>query len=446
MSSLELQVYQFLQAQPHIKQYIIAYSGGVDSHVLLHIMQRLQSEGADFSIQAVHVNHNLHADSALWVAHCERTCAQLNIAIAVHNIEVQRRPSESLEAQARMARYTHLQGHMTEATCLLTAHHQDDQAETLLLQLLRGSGPKGLASMPSIKPFPPGSLGRPFLASPQAEIYGYAKRCGLIWVDDPSNRLIDFDRNFVRHEILPLIQRRWPSASKAIARSAAQCAKLSQSLHRFAQDALQDCQGTQANTLSQTSLQERNETDMAVLIRSWLQHGNILMPSVKQMQHIIQDVILSQAGATPCVRWGNFEIRRYRDNVYLGKVCPPFAHKPASVLPSDTVNIPGLGEYYFEQRPGLGFVWPEGGSKALQVRFRQGGETCQPRGRAHRHKLKKLLQEMAIPPWQRDRLPLLFDGPQMVAVADLLVCEPYAVAKKQLGYYLKRRDESDDLC
>jgi len=440
-------VRNFIEAHA-AENYVVAYSGGVDSAVLLHVMQQLLVDSDTLKLdlkiasklEASHVNHNLHNNSSLWVKHCKQTCDLLNIPLTVHDIHLDRGNGESVEALAREKRYTCLEKHVSANTIVLTAHHQDDQAETLLLQLMRGSGPKGLASMPVVKPFSTGLLGRPLLNVSRADILDYAKQYGLNWIDDPSNFVTDYDRNFIRQKIFPLLQQRWPTAAKVMARSAEQCASSTDALQRLAADKILQCQGSKPLTLSCYQLKQPSRTTTQALIRCWLQQQKILMPSSKQLEQIIDNVLNSNVDAMPCVRLGEHEIRRYRDDLYVEHIFPEFAHTTKYMTPLDTCSIPGLGQFYFEKSVGLGFEWPDNGTKLLQIRYRQGGETCQPLRRTNQHKLKKLFQELSVPSWQRSRLPLLYDGKKMIAVADLLVCEPFGVAGNNAGYLLKRRE------
>ncbi|MDX1519416.1 MAG: tRNA lysidine(34) synthetase TilS, partial [Gammaproteobacteria bacterium] len=206
-----------LQTLPVPGCYRVAYSGGLDSHVLLQLMVDL-SEKLKAGVNAIHINHGIHANAGTWQSHCKRVCSSLGVELVTRSISAADPGSESPEAWARQLRYRELQGLLNENDMLLTAHHRDDQAETLLLQLFRGSGPAGLSAMPACKPFGNGWHARPLLGFTREQIRNYAESAGLEWIEDDSNRDQGLDRNFIRHRLMPVIRERWPSATKTLAR------------------------------------------------------------------------------------------------------------------------------------------------------------------------------------------------------------------------------------
>ncbi|MEM9242583.1 MAG: tRNA lysidine(34) synthetase TilS [Pseudomonadota bacterium] len=293
----------------------IAYSGGVDSHVLLHGLHHLRP---NVSLNAIHVNHQLQAVASSWAAHCQDVCRQLAIPFYLENVNIQTKPGESQEAVARHARYKLLKTYVSPGDYLLTAHHLQDQAETCLLQLLRGAGPKGLAAMPALTSFADAAhLARPLLHVDKRMIVDYARTHQLNWVDDASNEDVSYDRNFIRHQILPLLRQRRPSLDKALARSARHCAEATALSNALAEmdfvaikiDGEQGISATQLKKLS--AMRQRN------VIRYWLQQQGIVLPSEVKMTHILQDIIYSRHQARPCVTWGNYAIKRVKDHIFL---------------------------------------------------------------------------------------------------------------------------------
>ena len=216
---LVTQLSQFFQRHT-VSQVLIAYSGGLDSHVLLHLCASLRAIQPQIVLRAIHIDHGLQAVSAQWVMHCQTVCAALNIPFICEALHLKVQTGESVEAVAREARYAVFSQYLRAGEMLLTAHHQDDQAETVLLHLLRGSGVDGLAAMPEIRPLAQGYLGRPLLALSRAELVTYAQQNQLNYITDPSNADNRFDRNFLRQQIIPLLQQRWVAVNKTLARAA----------------------------------------------------------------------------------------------------------------------------------------------------------------------------------------------------------------------------------
>ncbi|HPY39427.1 MAG TPA: tRNA lysidine(34) synthetase TilS [Thiolinea sp.] len=411
----------FLQTHPATKYYL-AYSGGLDSHVLLHASAALQAQyPKTFQFYAIHIHHGLQANADAWVVHAEQTCAALNLPLKVIHLNLKPAVGESIEAFARQARYQALSECLAANEMLLTAHHQDDQAETFLLNALRGSGSAGLAAMPELRVLGAGQVGRPLLAFSRAQLEAYAQQHQLQYVDDPSNAELKFDRNYLRHEILPRLQERWPAVSQTLTRAASWQAEQQQVLERLLAAQLAQFVGSQAHTLSATALNNQDELMQKALVRYWLQSQGFTMPSAKKLQHILSDVFGSEADATPCLAWGTCEVRRYRDDVYALK--PLSQHDAKQIIVWTDVEqdlyLPSL-----ERSLAKTLLSNELKQEALNlksvitVRFRQGGERVQ---RAHGHslELKTLFQTAGVPPWERERVPLIYLGEQLRLVVGI---------------------------
>lgn len=404
-------------------RYWIGYSGGLDSHVLLHLCARLQQNGR---FAAVHVHHGLQPQAESWAESCAEICAKLGLPFQLLRVNAKPQPGASPEEVARNARYAafaELLGDNNEA--LLTAQHADDQAETLLLQLLRGAGLAGLAGMPDSMPLGRGKLLRPLLAWSRSDIQAYAKNHGLHWIEDPSNQDISFDRNFVRHQVMPLLVSRWPSAGSTLARSAQHCAEAQQQLNRLADDLL--LAADRDNRLSVAQLCQWQAPEQRLVLRHWLKNLGFRAPSTAVLQRIIAEVLLAAADRNPRVAWREGEVRRYRDNLYALHPLPAIDSKAVYAWDGrQPLVLPGNGVLHTDVAVGRG-IHAECLNGALEIRYRQGGERCRIAGRAGGHTLKKLFQEaQQVPPWARQRVPLLYIDDQLAAVGDLWVCQPFA--------------------
>lgn len=413
----------------------LALSGGLDSCALLHLLTVLRRDlpGPWPPLTALHVHHGLSPNADGWSGHCRRFCEGLGIDLVEERVVVVP-TGEGVEAAARRARYAVFERLLGAGELLLLAQHRDDQAETVLLRLLRGGGVTGAAAMPPSRALGRGALLRPLLAVGRDELEAYAHSNGLDWIDDESNADERYDRNYLRHRVLPLLRRRWPAAPTLLARFAAQAAETNTLLDELAAADLATCRGS-GDTLSVTACLALPPARRRHLLRQWLAGLGLPPPPRTRLQQI--DAVLSAAAdAEPLVCWPGAEVRRYRDALYAMAPLPPLPN-PAVVCDwqPDGAGAPaGTGEL-------LG-VPGEGGLRAdrrYQLRARRGGERCRPLGRAHSQSLKKLLQEAGVPPWWRDRLPLLWYGDELAAVADLWLCEGYRAIPGEAGWQLRWR-------
>jgi tRNA(Ile)-lysidine synthase len=410
---------------------VVAYSGGIDSHVLLHLCYL-----GGMSVRAVHIHHGLQAEADSWDTHCRNVCANIGIAYKCIHVEAQPEPGESPEDAARNARYRALAQELDYGEILLTAHHQDDQAETLLLQLMRGAGSAGLAAMPLIKPFANGYHARPLLGFKQQQLRDYAEEHKLVWVDDPSNADTSYDRNYVRKHVMPVLRRNWPNAGQAMS----QAAKLQQDtleiVEAMAATDLAAVSHQQHNSLSITKLRQLTEARQYNVLRYWINAAGFDRPRRNIMQEIIDSVLPASEDAAPLVLWGNTEIRRYHDALYIlealnsHEIHHVYAWDGEQPLLIETLHL----ELSLEQTRGKGLN-QDAVARGLTVRFRQGGEQLRPHGRQHTHSLKKLMQDAGIPPWQRNRIPLIYIDHELACVCGYWVAEAFAVTGEQPGCY-----------
>lgn len=413
---------RFIQSQPPAGRYIVAYSGGLDSHVLLHALSRL-----GVTLAAVHVHHGLSRHADLWAEHCQAQCAALRVPCTVMRVQVPR-VGGGLEAAARDARYAALEQVLGTGEMLLTAHHQDDQAETLLLMLLRGAGVAGLSAMPAVRSFGSGLLGRPLLELPRAVLHDYAVVHALSWVDDESNYDTDLDRNYLRHEVLPVLRRRWPVVERTLARTAAHLAEAGELMAGLAAADLATAHGGHAGTLSVAVLNSLAVPRRRNLLRHWLRDLRLPLPDTAHLHRIEQEVLPARLDARPRVDWPGAEVRRYRDDLYA---MTPLLPVPDTELPWDLAQpllLPDGRCLVASPAVGRGLSLKRLAAARVTVRFRAGGERCAPVGRGHSHELKKLFQEAGVPPWERERVPLLFVDDVLAQVVGYWICASHAAA------------------
>ena len=421
-----------LQEDPP-RRYLVAFSGGIDSSVLLHALATSR-ERHQIPLVAVHINHGLHADAAAWEEHCRVVADDLDVQFLSQTVEVDEKSGLGLEATARQSRYDEFRDMVEAGDWLLSAHHEDDQAETLLLNLMRGSGLAGLAGIGALRPFAQGMLARPLLGVSRDAIKAYAEHQKLRWIDDPSNLDTRFDRNFLRREVVPVLAERWPGVAQRLGKSAELASEASDLLNDLAQlDLANIATGAKPDKLDIDGLKTLSEKRQRNLLRHAVRQCGLPPPPATRLLQITQELIPAREDAQPLVDWPGAEVRRYRSKLYLLAAVPDEAIPAATILTADG-NWLDLGKGRGQMRLESGV---EGGidgdavKEGLDLRFRQGGEAFCPVGRNRTHKLKKLLQEDGVVPWMRQRIPLLYSGENLLAVGDLWIA---AEASKTNGY------------
>ncbi len=406
--------------------YLIAYSGGMDSHVLLNLCAAVMRQQPERKFVAVHVDHGLHKDSARWAIHCQMVCKDEGMPIRVLHVDAAPVMGQSPEEAARDARYAAMQRLLESDTVLMTAQHSDDQAETILLQLLRGGGLRGLSGMPVTAKFGQGQLYRPLLEDSRQSVLEYALSKELQWIDDPSNNDSSYDRNYLRREIIPGIRSRWPGMTKTLARSGRHCAQAQGLLESFAEVQLQQVRLAESSALSVSRLQAFSCAEQVLILRHWIRSSERRCPSQAILQRISDQVLGAAVDRSPVLRWSEGEIRRYRDQLFVMPHWVQFDSRQRfswnGLKPLVLSDGMGTLEFVSDQPDVLAQLSECG--VAMTVRFRTGGENCQIPGRVGHHTLKKIFQEQGVPPWLRDRIPLVYIGEDIAAIADIVVCEP----------------------
>ncbi len=420
------QLLQTISDLPSSERLLVAYSGGMDSHVLLHGLLAIRDELA-IEIHAVHVNHGLQSHAHKWAERCAEFCKSNDIHITILEIDASGEKGESPEAAARASRYQAISDLMRDGDILLTAHHSDDQAETVLLQLLRGSGPSGIAAMPIINGFSSGFHARPLLYCSRADLREYATQNQLRWLEDFSNKDISFDRNFLRHEVIPLLKQRWPSLDRTLSRSASHCAEAQQLIDAAARVDLQNMDIDSNNSLSIDALSALPPPRARAVIRTWIRDSELPLPDTARLDRVLSEIITARDDRNPIVDWPGVELRRYRGRLFLMSALQTidtdieieWDGKSDLMLPS------GLGTLTVEEAEnGISkSVWD---NAKITVCFRTGGERCRPVGRDVSKSLKNLFQESGVPPWERKRIPLVKVNGQLAAVAGIWLCDGFS--------------------
>ncbi|APZ44641.1 tRNA lysidine(34) synthetase TilS [Acidihalobacter ferrooxydans] len=407
-----------LRGAPGIGRWLVGFSGGADSTALLHALVQLDGLGRE--LLAVHVHHGLQPQADAWADICAAVAARHGVPFRLERVAVAAQ-GQGPEAAAREMRYAALAACMAPGDVLLTAHHRGDQAETLLLQLLRSAGPAGLAGMPQWAPFARGWHARPLLNQPKDALLSYLVEHGVSWLEDPSNQALEADRNYLRHRILPALQARWPAVERSLANAArlqADALELTVALGR--QDA-HVAAGDEPGTLSVGALRRLKRSRLHNVLRVWIADKGLPLPPANRLEQVRTDVLEASTDAQPRLCWSGAELRRYRDALYAMAPLPPHDPTQVYVWPAGrmTLALPGSerGLSTADLRTDLRRV-----RAPVTIRFRRGGERCRIQGEPHTRALKTLLQNAGVPPWVRDRIPLLYVGDHLREVIGYWVC------------------------
>lgn len=412
---------EFLNGQPELDALTVAYSGGLDSHVLLHLVADLAVLRPDIAIRAIHINHRLQRESDSWALHAEAVATALNVPITVVPVEVNASHSDGPEAAARLARYAAFSEHLLPGEHIVLGQHADDQAETFLLQALRGSGPDGLASIPRKRTFAAGFMSRPLLSCAREQLQTYAEENGLEHIHDPSNDDTRFDRNFLRHEIMPKLQERWPAATRTLSRSANRCSAASQTLLGLAQEDLRQVRLRGVSELSVSEIKTLPRERAYNALRLWVRQAGLRMPRLQDLAEVYRSLVTSRSDSQGIVNVRDYEFRRHKDRLYLllpHKEPAPFNYEwEAPFLP---LVIPEIDQTLtHEDCERQGIRMPNQG--VITVRTRIGSELIKLGEPAFHKAVKKLLQEASVPPWLRDVTPLIYIDGRLAAVWEIAV-------------------------
>jgi len=402
----------------------VAFSAGMDSSTLLACAAR-SARLRECGLRALHVHHGLHADADAWAAHAVAYAAQLDVPCEVLRVRVDAR-GQGIEAAARSARHAAFQQVLTPDACMLLAHHQEDQAETLLLRVLRGAAVDGLGAMRARRAFGLGTLLRPWLDQPRARLAKVAALLNLRWIEDPANADLRHDRCYLRQQVWPLLVHRFPALGARLARLAEHAASVSDELEQAAQATLTRLAGP-ANALQIEGLLALSDALFGATLRRFALLQGVTPPGFHELARLRAQVLLAANDANPIQRSGAHEFRRYRAHLFLLPQAQTKAAQLGEVLwaaGSHTLHLPeDLGDWQALDSQGQPTAVP----CTLSVRWRRGGERLRPSGGAHTRDLRLIFQERGIPPWQRERIALLFDGKTLLAALGVVHSDELAV-------------------
>jgi len=425
---------QFNHRFPRPENYWVGFSGGLDSSVLLNALASLRPK-LPAPLSAIHIDHNLQSGSARWSAHCRAECERLGIPLRSLVVDASAGPGESPEAAARAARYGAIAAALGPGAMLLTAHHRDDQAETLLLQLLRGAGVEGLAAMPAIREWNLGWHARPLLGLRREVIRAWAAARRLHWIEDPSNSASVADRNYLRHRVMPGLTSRWPAAVESIARSAAHCADAAEAIRLQAAEDLG--RAASADRLRVERLRGLPVARARNLLRHWLRERGVPPLSLRRLSDALDQLCQARSDAAVRIVWQGVEMRRFRDQVWLlpeqGRLVEP---QTVDWVGEQMRLGAGLGSVRRKKAPGgidLG-RWEQG---RVRIAYRHTGLRCKPAGRSGTRSFKKIAQDFGIPPWQREILPIVCIDGEPAAIANCCTCEPFASEEHEPGWLIE---------
>jgi tRNA(Ile)-lysidine synthase len=426
-------------------KFWVAYSGGLDSQVLLSLALNAIPQS---QLSAIHINHGLNPKADAWQTHCQQYCEAQGIYFECRVVEIDSSEG-NLELQARKARYAEFESLLQENDYLLMAHHQDDQMETILYRLLRGSGPRGLSGIPAKRSLGRGVLLRPLLTYSKENLMEYATNSGLNWVEDDSNSNTDFDRNYLRQEIVPAIKQRWPGAGLSFQRSAELNSETDVLLRELAKADGGDFFNEAHTALPLEILQGKDHIRQRNILRYWFallaDTYLIPMPGYEELRRIVEEVIPAAEDAQPLVVWehddSQVQLRRYANKLYVLKDFPASINRSSfQIKPEESQELESnLGSIKLDYVTNGGVCFQEGDS--LEICFDFSSSEAKPLGRKTRS-FKKIFQDYGVPPWLRDRIPLLVINGKLAAVADLFVCHDMAAknGEKQLQIHWQRAD------
>jgi len=414
---------------------VVALSGGPDSAALLAAAAALGKNFRALPLRAVHIDHGLQAAAVEFREACERLCNHLGVPLRIIAVEVERECNLSIEAAARDARYAAIEADMQPRECLLTAHHREDQAETLLLQALRGAGVKGMSAMPICRAFGPGWHVRPLLDVAHGELERFGAHLQAFRSIDPMNEDSRFDRVYLRTVVWPLLEKRWPGAAIALSRAARHMAEAQQLLEMAAGAELARLRDGDA--LSIPALRALAPLKRINAVRLWLSEAGLEAPPTARLLEALRQIFDAEADHQPAIVWGGNALRRYRQRLFFTEADPPRLPdaKPwVGALEAPHELGPRLGKLTWIAQPGG--IDAQRLPAALSVRRRDGGETLRPAPLAKTQTVQHLCQSLGVLPWMRDALPLVFAGDELIAVADLWLDAGWCAAADAPGFKL----------
>ena len=416
-----------------VAKFTIALSGGVDSMVLLDLLSK--AKRSSDVIKAIHINHNLHESSKEWVDFAKDACKKYKLPLIIESINP-KQEGFGLEAEAREQRYKKFKEIILDNECLLTAHHLDDQIETTLFRIFRGTGLDGLRSIRKKAKFGKGLLCRPLINIPREAIEQYAKLNDIKWIEDPSNKNIDFDRNYLRNNIVPSIKKRWPNAQKTITRLSSLAENNQKLLHELAKEDIGEIE--KFNVLDIGILSNKSSLRINNIFRFMILKNKMGIPSLKVLENGIETLINAKSDS-PIITWDGFSIRRYKNTLYFFN--PDLKQDEIRPLKmkwfiDETINLGGnRGSIQARFIKGQGIALNKC-PKSLEIKYRKGGEQIKPSVHKITKSLKNLFQENNVLPWVRDQIPLFYLDEELISVGDLWLNQDYKAKEQEDGFLI----------
>ena len=444
-----------VRAIPESKHYLIALSGGLDSMALLQFAVPYLLQTKNPKIQVVHIHHGLSANADDWAKHCLSVCNDLNLECYVERVSVVSE-GQGIEAAARKMRYQVFEAYLSDNGVLLQGHHQNDQAETVLMRLMRGAGPEGLSGIPQQRDLSKGRLFRPWLGLSRGLLEQEVEKFPIAWVEDESNADLQFDRNFVRHEVLPLLETRWPKVLNSLSRTAKRSSQACQYL-------LEWCEAQKEGVLSKrydqaidlASLAKYSTQQQQLFVRYWFDYMQVEHPSEKVFERLWSELIPAEKDAMPALRWGENHLRRFNGCLFYLDAKAVDGRSYEYVLGSSScvvsvrakelefvyLSSQQASEYSVVMREGVLLRTPLA-EESLVLRSRRGGESIVLKGSTQNKALKKLLQAKKVEPWKRVQLPLVYYGSHLVmavfdSVSDSLLSSDALVVKGEAAILVR---------
>lgn len=420
-----------LQSMPPSQKVWVGFSGGLDSTALLHAL-KIQAEN-NYQLHAIHVHHGLQAKADEWALHCQTLCQQWQIPFQLVRATIENK-QRNTEYKAREARFSAFQHSLAQGDCLALAHHQDDVAETLLMRLLRGSGTQALANMQEFSQRDQYTIWRPLLNCSRVSLEHYAQQNQLQWIEDDSNSDTRFDRNFIRHEILPRIEQRFPNATLGIAQSAKLLAIDAELLEKNIASKLFICSNTKQ--LSVSKLLTLAPGMQAHVLRAWLKNAGKATPTARALAVFLDEIAEHQRDDNLCMAFADYRINIWMDNLYL------LDNTTANNQPFETLHWNGLQPLCLP-RGGI-LSWQGNAPLNTLIKYRMGGEKIQLHGRSIHHAVKKLLSH-SVPPWQRDSLPFVYNEQgKLLAIGNQIISETLHQHQLQHATLLQWQPEDNE--
>ena len=408
------------QLAPNQTQFLIGFSGGLDSTALLALFAKLREKQPHFQLRAIHIHHGLSSNADAWATHCENLCQQFQIPLLIQRVNVNM--ANGIEAGARQARYEAIAQHIFPQEWLATAHHLQDQTETFFLALKRGSGLQGLSAMQAQSTVYNVPIFRPLLSFNRQQLLNFVQQQGITWIEDESNADNQYDRNFLRNQILPDLRQRWGHFDSAVQRCAQHCYEQQQLLNELLAEEYQKNVDKTDRTFKVQHFADYSAIKQRALLRLWLQECGVAMPSLVQLEHLISDVIFAKPDTQPQFRLENNIMRRYQHKLFLTPIFTDISSNDIEAELDKPIALPdNLGTLRLQKTlQKMTALWhdengniyketlalPLEGTK-VWIRFGYSGKVkLTPKG--VNQDIKKVWQNLNVPPWQRQRIPLIF--------------------------------------